>query len=145
YIEPCHREDDSVRLIEQVLSVEPTNLRACVLLGYCSLHYLIAAAAIDRAQTILLRLTTTSDRQWSAARLIVLDEIESILNPDADARSMELLRRCIDLEPDWVWNHQRLARRLAGSGQRGEAINHMTRAVSNLERFAGTRVSLVEE
>ena len=127
WIEPMHREDDAVELVEAALRVEPGRPRAVLLSAYLALHYWMDDDHLDAAAAALRDLLARGVETGAAAML--LDEINRGRDGGYD---LDLLRRSVAAEPGWSLNHVRLSRAYAARGDRAAAAAELDTAIANI-------------
>lgn len=139
YIEPAHREAEAVELFESVLRMDPSNSRAQLWLAYCCIHYLMDQAALQRAVALTERLE--DDWELRAAAALLRAEALEDAGELSKSEKVRLLEMSVSRSPDWVSNRERLAWVYAELGRFEEALDHVRRALSNLEAFEPSRNS----
>lgn len=129
-IEPLHREDEAIVLVEFVLRFEPDNPRARILFAYLALHYLIVDEQVRRAEGLLRDLVERRVELGAAASL--LDDVRERIAPTGPEGDVELLRLSVEAEPSWSDNHHRLGRALYTRGDPVGAWREYDAAIGNL-------------
>jgi hypothetical protein len=130
-VEPLHREDIALTLVDFVRRFEPGNARACLLHAYLSIHYLIVDEALVSAEVELTDLIARGQEVGAAA--VLLDEVRRRMSPaDRDDANIELLQLSVGAEPAWSINHLRLGRALRARGDDRGALAEMEIAIACL-------------
>lgn len=137
YIEPAHREAEAIELFESVLKMDPSNSRAQLWLAYCCIHYLMDKIALQRAIAITQRLE--GDRELGGAAAMLWAEALEDAGELVKSEKVRLLEMSVRRSPDWVNNRERLAWAYEESGRFEEALEHVRKALANLETFSAPR------
>jgi len=131
YIEPCHREEEAMRIFEAVLARDPNNADAKFWLAYCCLHYLMVPAAIRRAAILLESVIQTNPERAGAAYLLLAEVLDEEGNLTVD-RKIELLEKSVALEPTWVHNRESLAWAYMEAARFADALEQISKALTNV-------------
>ena len=133
YIEPAHREDGAIKCFERVLEADPSNAEARLWLAYCCIHYLMDRHALERAASLLAGVQ--ADPEFGgAASMLKAEALEDMGELDHDEK-IRLLEDSVSRSPHFVSNHERLSRAYQVIGRLHDSIEHLKRALANLERF----------
>lgn len=127
YLEPAHREDDAIELLEITLSREPNNGDATIWLAYALVHVRLDQAAMNRATDLLTPLL--DDRTHAAAAHLLLAEVRDEQGADV-AERIALLERSVALAPDWVNNRQDLAWAYSEADRQADAAAQLNQAIT---------------
>lgn len=130
YVEPCHREDRAIDLFEAVLKREPQNSIAKLWLAYCCIHYLMDAAALQRAHDVLKSILR-DDPKNGAAYLLLAEVLQDLGDSSIQTR-ISLLESSVACEPTWVNNRHYLAWSYWKADRKPEAVQEMRQAVENV-------------
>ncbi len=145
YIDPCHRYDLALSLIERHELMERSP-RAGVWFAVSCIHYLMDREALQRAHEVLRGLQFGEQR--GAASMLLVECLEELFfpypgGPRADEKE-RLLRDSIAAEPTWSSNFVLLGRLLLEAGNQSEPIimvrtasdNRISAADLELSRYA---------
>jgi tetratricopeptide (TPR) repeat protein len=125
-LEPAHREDVAINLLETLLGREPENGEARIWLAYALLHFRLDEAALRRAADLLTPLLNHPTH--AAAAHLLLAEVRDEQVGDLDER-IALLERSVALAPDWVSNRQDLAWAYSEAGRQEDATAQLNQAI----------------
>jgi tetratricopeptide (TPR) repeat protein len=127
FLEPAHREDAAISLLEALLGREPENAAARVWLAYALLHFRMDQAALDRATQLLIPLL--DHPIYAGAAHLLLAEVRDEQGRDL-AERIGLLERSVALAPDWVSNRQDLAWAYSEAGRQEDAAAQLNQAIT---------------
>jgi tetratricopeptide (TPR) repeat protein len=137
YWEPCHREEEAISVLENLIQSETQNNLAKLWLAYLEIFYRSvydpSGTPLNRAIELLGDIVR-SDPDYAAAAQIVLEGAFSHLDPKTEmhSRRIQALEDAVRLRPDWVHNHYYLAALYAKMGRYDEALVHLERARENV-------------
>jgi hypothetical protein len=139
YIEPCHREDQAVSLLQEILKREPEHSAAKIWISYCCRWALMSPEWQHYAQGLLQEVVAREPNpELIAGAYYMMAQLESELAfpkwnaPEVVARQIELLQASIKHAPHWFYNHFMLAWLLKDSGRLAEAIEEMQTGIDNI-------------
>jgi len=129
YVEPAHREDEAIRLLEAVLQRDPFNGEARLWLAYILLHFRMDAPALARARDAVTPLLDT--HPYGGAATLLLAEVRDEQGAGL-AERIHILERSVAQEPDWVSNRQDLSRAYSEAGRNEDALEQLRRALNSI-------------
>jgi tetratricopeptide (TPR) repeat protein len=147
YIEPCHREDDAIILLEAALKRVPGHACAKIWLAYCCIHHLLDEAALARARRLMESVLEAGSDERGAAYLL-LAEAGRDLGDLPLTEEVALLEASVQQEPGWVSNRESLAWVYAQTGRRADALAQLRAALRNirpLREGAGVAEEMYEQ
>jgi tetratricopeptide (TPR) repeat protein len=128
-LEPAHRDDEAIELLEKVLARDPTYSPARLWLAYALLHTRMDTVALERAREVLTPLIDTPETA-GAARLL-LAEVGEEQGMTVDER-ISLLEASVAAEPEWISNRQDLAWAYSEAGRHQEAATQLEAALHSV-------------
>jgi thioredoxin-like negative regulator of GroEL len=129
YIEPCHREQDAIKVFRAILKRDPTHSTAKSWLAYCYIEFLMDRVSLQRAEELLMSIIESGERSAGHAYMLLAEALEG--DPSIP-RKLQLLERSIELEPKWVYNRMMLASVYKKVGRVKEAIAQLSTALQNV-------------
>lgn len=108
YIEPAHRTERAVSLLETVLSRDPEHPAASYWWADCAIRFLMDEDSLQRA-TRLLEYALRSETPYAGAGYMLLAEALHDLETLSLPREIELYEESVLREPGWVNNRRYLA------------------------------------
>lgn len=129
YLEPAHREDEAIDLLEAAVDRDPLHQAARIWLAHTLLHVRMDAVAVERAREVLTPLLTVPTAAGAAN--LLLAEIREEQGADLDER-IALLESSVAREPDWVSNRHDLAWAYSDAGRHADAAEQLERALRSV-------------
>lgn len=131
YLEPCHRSDNAIELLERLLQRDSDNPCAIVWLAYCYLYYRMDRQSLLRGRDLLRRASASRSSWLGAFCLVLADTLDALGDSSLEERT-RLLEDSVSAAPGWVYNRHRLARAYIAAGRRQEAAEQIRIAVGNV-------------
>jgi tetratricopeptide (TPR) repeat protein len=132
YMEPCHREDEAIRLFEIALERDPRSSQTKFWLAYCLIHYRMDPAALKRAKELVEEIIA-ADPECAGGGYYLLSEIMQDLGNLNVENNIQVLELSVRHKPHWVHNHVSLASAYWNVRRTAEAIAEMRAAIDNLQ------------
>lgn len=139
YIEPCHRGETAVSLLQAILKRHSSHSLAKLWLAYCCRWVLMSPEWQRYAQGLLQEVVAgESDPQLVGGAYLLLAQLARELafpkwnEPEALSHQIELLEASIEHAPQWCNNHVALAWILKDAGRLREAAEHLQAGISNI-------------
>ena len=129
YLEPAHREDEAIELLESIVAREPQHAEARLWLAYALLHFLMDRPALARANEVLA--TLRNDPVYAGAANMLLAEIGEEQHAELGER-IRFLEASVAAEPTWINNRHDLAMAYAEAGRVEEATAQLRVALENV-------------
>lgn len=126
-LEPAHREDDAIDLLEAAVGREPLHPTAGLWLAYALLHVRMDAPSLVRAGEVIAPLLAVPASSGGAH--LLLAEIGEEQGRGVDER-IGLLEASVAREPDWVANRQDLAWAYSEAGRHDDAAAQLQHALT---------------
>jgi tetratricopeptide (TPR) repeat protein len=130
YLEPLHREDDAIAILEAILGQEPDYAPAKLWLAHTLLHHVMDDAALARSRELLESMLESGGDLSAAARMLLAEVLEEQGATRLQDR-IALLEESVAQEPRWVYNRQSLAWAYDEAGRQRDAFDQIDDAVRN--------------
>lgn len=131
YMEPAHREEEAIQLLEAVISRDPLIGEARIWLAYVLLHYKMDSVSLSRAIEVLTPLL--EDPTFDGPASMMVAEVLEEQGADLGDR-IQFLEMSVAKEPSWVNNRQDLAWAYSASGRSEDARRQLELALGSVRR-----------
>lgn len=128
-LEPAHKEDEAIELLEMAIQRDPRPGAAQLWLAYALLHVRMDAESVERARQILSPLIDWPGLAGAAG--LLLAEVREEQGAGLDER-IALLEASVEREPDWVSNRQDLAWAYSEAGRHLDAVRELKQAIGSI-------------
>ncbi len=132
YIEPFHKEDKAIALLNRILALNPEYEIAKLWLCFCHIHYSMDKSSLLQAEKLLRSMISNNVSKQKGAVFMLLAETLDDLEKINLMEQIDLLEQSVFSSPDWVLNRYVLAGAYKKFGSLSKAIEQMDCAINNI-------------
>lgn len=129
YLEPAHREDEAIELLESIVARHPQHAEARVWLAYALLHFGMDQDSLARAREVVTPVLENTSH--AGAAYMLLGEIGEEDGVEV-AERIRLLEASVAAEPEWVNNRHDLAVAYFEAGRSEDATAQLEAALGSI-------------